>query len=110
MSRNQPAMTHDVTVLTTRTDPSLPRVEEIDGYTVLRVNPGISVLGNNISPAVARVLWGADADDYDVIHAHSRLYFSTNLAALKARLGDIPLAITNHGLYSQSAPSVFSST
>jgi glycosyltransferase involved in cell wall biosynthesis len=39
-----------------------------------------------------------------VIHAHSHLYFSTNLVALKRRLCDVPLAITNHGLYSQNAP------
>jgi glycosyltransferase involved in cell wall biosynthesis len=38
------------------------------------------------------------------MHAHSHCYFVTNLAALKRRLGDIPLAITNHGLYSQNAP------
>lgn len=104
MSRDQAAMGHDVTVLTTRTDPSLPRIEETHGYTVLRVDPGVSVIGNDVSPAVARYLWHADADDFDVIHAHSHLYFATNLAALKARLGDIPVAITNHGLYSQSAP------
>jgi glycosyltransferase involved in cell wall biosynthesis len=53
---------------------------------------------------VARYLWHADGDDFDVIHAHSHCYFVTNLAALKRRLGDIPLAITNHGLYSQNAP------
>jgi glycosyltransferase involved in cell wall biosynthesis len=48
------------------------------------------------------------ADDYDVVHAHSHLYFATNVAALNRRLGDVPLAITNHGLYSQSAPeSIF---
>ncbi|MDB2276114.1 glycosyltransferase family 4 protein [Halorubrum ezzemoulense] len=104
MSRDQAAMGHDVTVLTTRTDSSLPRVEETHGYTVLRVDPGVSVIGNDVSPAVSRYLWHADTDDFDVIHAHSHLYFATNLAALKARLGDIPLAITNHGLYSQSAP------
>jgi glycosyltransferase involved in cell wall biosynthesis len=104
MSRDQAAMGHDVTVLTTRVDPSQPRVEETDGYTVIRVSPGVEVLGNQISPSVARYLWGASSDEFDVIHAHSHLYFSTNLAALKRRLGNIPLAITNHGLYSQSAP------
>jgi len=104
MSRDQAAMGHDVTVLTTREDESLPRVEELDGFTVVRVSPGVTLLGNDVSPAVARYLWHADSDDYDVMHAHSHCYFSTNLAALKRRLGDIPLAITNHGLYSQSAP------
>jgi glycosyltransferase involved in cell wall biosynthesis len=104
LSRDQAAMGHDVTVLTTRTDHSLPRIEETHGYTVLRVDPGFSIVGNDISPAVAQYLWYADAEKFDVIHAHSHLYFSTNLAALKRRLGDIPLALTNHGLYSQSAP------
>ncbi|GAA0668908.1 glycosyltransferase family 4 protein [Natronoarchaeum mannanilyticum] len=104
MSRDQAAMGHDVTVLTTRDDESLPRIEETHGYTVVRVSPGVTIAGNDVSPAVARYLWGVDAESFDVIHAHSHLYFSTNLAALKRRLGDIPLAITNHGLYSQSAP------
>jgi len=78
ISRDQAAMGHDVTVLTTRVDESLPQVEETDGYTVLRVDPRISVIGNDLSPAVARYLWHPDSD--------------------------VPLAITNHGLYSQSAP------
>ncbi len=104
MSRDQAAMGHEVTVLTTRSDPSLPRVEETHGYTVYRVPPGVTLLGNEISPGVARFLWHADAADYDVMHAHSHYYFSTNLAALVRRLGDVPLAITNHGLYSQNAP------
>lgn len=104
MSRDQAEMGHDVTVLTTRVEPSLPQVEETHGYTLLRVDPGFSVVGNDISPAIARYLWNVDGEEFDVVHAHSHLYFSTNFAALKRRLGDIPLAITNHGLYSQSAP------
>ena len=82
MSRDQAAMGHDVTVLTTRSDSSLPRVEETHGYTVYRVSPGVELLGNEISPGMARFLWHVDADDYDVIHAHSHYYFSSNLAAL----------------------------
>ncbi len=104
LSRDQAAMGHNVTVLTTHVDDSRPALEETHGYTVIRVSPGMTLLGNDISPAVAQYLWGADSDSFDVIHAHSHLYFSTNLAALKRQLGDIQLAITNHGLYSQSAP------
>ncbi|MCU4800368.1 glycosyltransferase family 4 protein [Halobacteria archaeon HArc-gm2] len=104
MSRDQAAMGHDVTVLTTRVDADQPRIEETDGYTVVRVPKGVTVAGNQISLSVARYLWGAGSEEFDVIHAHSHLYFSTNLAALKRRFEDIPLAITNHGLYSQSAP------
>jgi glycosyltransferase involved in cell wall biosynthesis len=102
MSRDQAAMGHDVTVLTVTGDESLPRREEQDGYTVVRRSPTVELLSNAISLGVARFL--READDFDVIHAHSHLYFSTNLAAMKRRLGDIPLAITNHGLYSQNAP------
>jgi len=104
MSRDQAAMGHDVTVLTTREDESLSRIEETYGYTILRVSPGVTLLGNDVSPAVARYLCYTDGDDFDVMHAHSHCYFVTNLAALKRRFGDIPLAITNHGLYSQNAP------
>jgi glycosyltransferase involved in cell wall biosynthesis len=104
MSRDQAAIGNDVTVLTTRVDKSLPRIEETHGYIVLRVDPGIPVIGNHVSATVARYLWHADADEFYVIHTHSHLYFATNMAALKRRLGDIPLALTNHGLYSQSAP------
>ncbi len=103
MSRDQAAMGHDVTVLTTWSDPSLPRVEETHGYTVYRVSPGMTLFGNKLSPGIARFLWHMTGG-YDVVHAHSHLYASTNLAALARLLSDIPLAITNHGLYSQSAP------
>ncbi|WP_137284661.1 glycosyltransferase family 4 protein [Halorussus salinisoli] len=102
MSRDQAAMGHDVTVLTVGNDDSKPRREERDGYTVVRRSPTVELLGNDISAGVAKFL--ATADDFDVVHAHSHLYFSTNLAALRSRIGDTPLAITNHGLYSQNAP------
>jgi len=102
MSRDQAAMGHDVTVLTVTDDDSLPRREQRDGYTVVRRKPTVELLGNEISIGVAQFL--RDADDFDVIHAHSHLYFSTNLTALKRRMGETPLAITNHGLYSQNAP------
>ena len=102
MSRDQAALGHDVTVLTVRADSELPHVEEREGYTVVRYDPSVNLLGNDISIGVAQYL--ANADDFDVIHAHSHLYFSTNLAAIRRRLGGPPLAITNHGLFSQTAP------
>ena len=102
MSRDQAAMGHDVTVLTVSNDESLPRREERNGYTVVRRSPTVKLLGNEISVGIARFL--RHARNFDVVHAHSHLYFSTNLSALTRRVGDIPLAITNHGLYSQNAP------
>jgi len=104
MSRDQAAMGHDVTVLTVAAEPGLPHIEERSGYTVVRYPSTLSPIGNDISAGLARHLTTVDDSAYDVCHAHSHLYFSTNLAALKRRLSDLPLAITNHGLYSQNAP------
>jgi len=101
LSRDQAARGHDVTVLTVRRG-DRPRRETRDGYTVLRRRATASLLGNELSVGLARELW--DAEDYDVVHAHSHLYVATNLAALCRRFDDTPLAITNHGLRSQSAP------
>jgi glycosyltransferase involved in cell wall biosynthesis len=102
MSRDQAAMGHDITVLTVSDDESLPRREQRDGYTVVRRPSSIKLLGNAISLSVARFL--RETSTFDVIHAHSHLYFSTNLSALKRWCSDVPLVITNHGLYSQNAP------
>ena len=102
LSRDQAAMGHDVTVLTTAGNSEKPSVEMRDGYRVLRCQPQVSPLGNDMSIELAKYL--QQADDFDVVHAHSHLYFSTNLAALRRRLKGTPLAITNHGLFSQSAP------
>lgn len=99
MSRDQAAMGHHVTVLTVG-----ERGEERrDGYRVVRRPATVSALGNDISAGVARYLH-RNADAFDVVHAHSHLYFSTNLAAFARRLGGPPLTVTNHGLYSQTAP------
>jgi glycosyltransferase involved in cell wall biosynthesis len=95
-------MGHDVTLLTIRQDDSLPHIEQREGYTVIRFNSFCSPLGNDISLGLAQYL--QKANEFDVIHAHSHLYFATNLAALKRQFGQTPLAITNHGLFSQNAP------
>ncbi|QLH81228.1 glycosyltransferase [Halosimplex pelagicum] len=104
LSRDQAAMGHDVTVLAVAPDADgdWPHVEQRDGYTVVRFPPTAEPLGNALSAGVAQFL--RRAGEYDVVHAHSHLYFSTNLAALARRLSGTPLAVTNHGLYSQTAP------
>jgi len=102
MSRDQAALSHDVTVLTVSANDSLPRWERRDGYTVVRQPSTVAALGNDISIGVGRHL--RRADRFDVVHAHSHQYFSTNLAALRRFCGEPPLAITNHGLYSQKVP------
>ncbi|WP_246310153.1 glycosyltransferase [Halorarum halophilum] len=89
-------MGHDVTVLTLRTEDDHPHVEERDGYTVARYQTTVSALGNEMSLDVASYL--RSADDFDAIHAHSHLYSSTNLAALKQVFSEtfvITIHVTN---------------
>jgi glycogen(starch) synthase len=102
MSRDQAAMGHDVAVLTVAHGGERPHIENRNCYTVVRYPVSTSLLGNDISPGVASYLRAVEG--YDVFHAHSHLYFSTNLAALKRAAGGPPLTLTNHGLYSQNAP------
>ncbi|MFD1562776.1 glycosyltransferase family 4 protein [Haloarchaeobius amylolyticus] len=102
LSRDQAAMGHDITVATVMSDQSLPATEERDGYTIRRFPAIASPLGNAISPALIDFV--RNSDEYGVVHAHSHLYASTVAAAINRLVGETPLAITNHGLYSQSAP------
>jgi len=99
LSRDQAALGHDVTVLTPGDG---PEQETRDGYRVIRRKAPLSIAGNDVSPGVYHVL--GRMDEFDVVHAHSHLYLATNMAAFHRKRRQTPLAITNHGLYSQSAP------
>jgi glycosyltransferase involved in cell wall biosynthesis len=102
MSRMQAEKGHDVTVLTANLD-GLPEEERVDGYRVIRFNHSIKMVGNTISPTLFFRLMEM-RNDYDVIHAHSHLFFPTNICALVKKYGSSPLVITNHGILSASAP------
>lgn len=102
LSKAQAKLGHDVTVITTKTDDQ-PNYEERDGYRIIREKSLISPLGNAISPALMPKLL-REWREYDIIHAHSHLSFSTNVCATIRRRKDTPLIITNHGLMSQTAP------
>jgi len=104
ISKLQAEMGHEVTVLTSdHGDKTLPRREIRDGYVVRRHREWANPFGNSVTPGLVRIL--ADPGDrWDVVHAHSHLYFSTNVAAVLAGLNDVPLIVTNHGLISQTAP------
>lgn len=106
LSRIQAQMGHDVTVLRPCEADESPGEVSKDGYTVVRKPVVLDIFGNRFSAGVARYL--KNTHSYDIIHAHSHLFISTNLAALKRVVSDKPLAITNHGIHSQSVPSWFS--
>lgn len=106
MSRMQAEMGHDVTVLTSdHGNRTAPRRETRDGYEIRRYREVARPLGNSITPGMATSLTRL-VSDYDVLHVHSHLYFSSNLAAAIARFSGTPMVLTNHGLFSQSAPDI----
>ena len=103
MSRLQAQAGHDVTVLTYRTDSGQPPSEEGDGYHIVRSDASFRLFGNTISFTQLSSLtkcWNS----YDIVHAHSHLFFSTVLCALARKFRSTPLVVTNHGLVSQTAP------
>lgn len=107
MSALQAEFGHEVTVLTSdHGDDALPRTEHRDGYTIQRFHEVANPLGNSVTPGLFRALRRLRSE-YDVVHAHSHLYLSTNVAAALEHFGETPLVITNHGLFSQSAPEWF---
>jgi len=104
MSKRQSELGHEVTMLTSdHGDETRPREERRDGYTLRRDHEWGRPFGNTITPGLVRTLFDLK-DEYDVVHAHSHLYFSSNTVAALARTSDIRFVITNHGLISQTAP------
>lgn len=104
LSRDQAALGHDVTVLTSdHGDRTLERTERRSGYRVVRLRELAAPLDNGVAPGLVTAL-SRRADAFDVVHAHSHLFLSSNLAALLMARSDTPLVLTNHGLYSQTAP------
>lgn len=72
-------------------------------YAIHNLKSNFVIYGNPVS--VSLLLWLLNRRyQYDVIHAHSHLLYSTLLCALVRWMGSSPLIVTNHGLYSQTAP------
>jgi glycosyltransferase involved in cell wall biosynthesis len=63
----------------------------------------VSLLGNGFSVDALRYL-RKRIGRFDVVHGHAHFYSATNVAALLSHFVDVPLAITNHSLISQSVP------
>lgn len=106
LSRSQSERGHDVTIIRPCGADEQPGKFHRDGYRLIRKPTSVEILGNKFSVGVASFL--ANTTNYDVIHAHSHLFFSTNIASAVGHLKDTPLAITNHGIHSQSVPEWFS--
>jgi glycosyltransferase involved in cell wall biosynthesis len=60
---------HQVTVLTSQFDPKLPRLEQLDGVTVVRIPPLMRVSKGQLMPAMPLQAWRL-AHEADVINLH----------------------------------------
>jgi glycosyltransferase involved in cell wall biosynthesis len=102
LSKWQVKYGHHVTVFTNGRK-KFKKQELIDGYQVRRFPVRFNFFGNSISPDLIPALIQYKGQ-FDIIHAHSHLFFSTNVCTLNRLLDSTPLIVTNHGLISASAP------
>jgi len=102
MSKVQAEMGHDVTIFTKKIDGE-PDFEERHGYKIQRFKPNAEIFGNSITLNMLNDLHH-DFGDFDIVHAHSHLFFPTNLSSFLRKIKETPLIITNHGLESQTPP------
>jgi len=101
MSSCQIKLGHDVTVFTLVADRETRGNET--NYNLIKIRKLFTIFGNSVAPSLLIKIF-LIRNDYDIIHAHSHLFLSTNICALVRRFGSAPLIITNHGLISQTAP------
>lgn len=101
LSRHQAKLGHEVMVYTSNSVNG--QQESYTNYNVKNFNNVLKVFGNPISISLFSELI-RNRNSFDIIHAHSHLFFSTNICAFIKKMGSSPLVITNHGLISQTAP------
>lgn len=93
LSRRLASRGHDVTVVTSRHDPSVPAEETWSGIRVIRVRPRLVTLRTPVVPRTRNALEEIRAD---VIHAHTPPPLSAHYASQFAATRGVPFAVTHH--------------
>ncbi len=102
MSTSQARRGHNVTVITPNQKKMMGN-EFVNGYRIVRVPCYFTIWGNSFAPGlILEILKRKNA--VDIIHAHSHLFFSTNICVIARLFHSAPLILTNHGLISASSP------
>jgi glycosyltransferase involved in cell wall biosynthesis len=101
MSKSQVIQGHDVTVITLTKNDGKNNLNSI--YKLIKIKNFFTIFGNSFSLSFVSKFYKIHAN-FDIIHAHSHLFFTTNVCAAIRRFNATPLIITNHGLISQTAP------
>ena len=102
ISRELARRGHDVTVLTSRYDRSLPEREDWQGLRIVRVKTRSVMFRTPIAPATKRAIESLHAD---VVHAHSPPPLSAYYAAKASRRRGLPFVVTYH--CDIEVPSIF---
>ena len=108
LSNFQELTKNNVTVMTSTNLPNdLKKINNIEFlYKIVNNKVIVSPLDNKISFELLLNL-NHLINEFDIVHAHSHLFFSTNIASFFKNFSKKPLIITNHGLYSQTANLTF---
>ena len=85
---------HEVTVMTTRYDPSLPREETLDGVKIIRIPVALRISKGVIAPTFGLVATKLVAQ-HDVVQLHLPQFDAPGVA-LRARLFGKPAVLTYH--------------
>ncbi len=93
LSAELAARGHEVTVVTSRDDPSRPAEEKVDGFRVIRVKPRMIVMRTPIVPRMRASVRGLSAD---VVHAHSPPPMAAHYAGAGAAERGTPFVVTYH--------------
>ena len=93
LSRELAGRGHDVTIVTTRHDPSSPPEETVEGVRIVRADPRAILLRTPIVPRMRGVLQELPMD---VVHAHSPPPLSAGYAVRVASRRRIPSVVTYH--------------
>jgi glycosyltransferase involved in cell wall biosynthesis len=93
LSRELARRGHEVTVVTSRHDTSLPAEETMDGFQVVRVKPRFVLMQTPITPRMRGCLRGLPVD---VVHAHSPPPLASHYAGAVASERGIPYVVTYH--------------
>src|SRR5437879_3072713 len=93
LSRELARRGHEVTVVTSQHDRTLPAEETVDGFRVVRVRPRFIFMQTPITPRMRGSLRALSAD---VVHAHSPRPLASDLAGAVASGRGIPYVGTYH--------------
>ena len=93
LSRELARRGNDVTVVTSRHDPSLPSEEWMDGFRIVRVRPRFILMRTPITPRMRSSLRDLSVD---IVHAHSPPPLASHYAGTVASERGIPYVVTYH--------------